>query len=231
MATAAQIAANQANARRSTGPRTAEGKTASARNATTHGLSSQDFVILAGQEQEFDQFMAELEAEIQPAGAIERELFAQHAHAAWTLRRCRRAEVASQFGHVCEGGDPLLFFDMANRLKRIDLYMRRAERTYHKTLKELRAFQTNRLSTQAPEPLESGVQPSAPPVLVNVAQLHRQHTAIVRAQASFDKAQLDACLQDTLFKLNQEFVQPAPGNLTNRTQSTDSSTLAAGSSR
>ena len=86
MATAAQIAANQANARRSTGPRTAEGKTASARNATTHGLSSQDFVVLAGQEEEFDQFMADLEAEIQPAGAIERELFAQHAHAAWTLR-------------------------------------------------------------------------------------------------------------------------------------------------
>ncbi|MBL0158069.1 MAG: hypothetical protein IPP47_13345 [Bryobacterales bacterium] len=72
MATAAQIAANQANARRSTKPRTAEGKTASARNATTHGLSFQDFVVLAGQEEEFDQFMADLEAEIQPAGAIER---------------------------------------------------------------------------------------------------------------------------------------------------------------
>ncbi len=231
MATAAQIAANQVNARRSTGPRTAEGKAASARNATSHGLSSKDFVILAGQEQEFAQFIAELEAEIEPVGAIERELFAQHAHAAWTLRRCRRAEVASQFDSICNGGDPLLAFEMANRLKRIDLYMRRAERTYHKTLRELRAFQTNRLCTEIPEPFESGVQPSAPPVLVNVAQVHRQHAAIARAQASSDEAQSEACLQDAMLKLQQNLAQPAPGNLTNQTQSAPPAAFTAGGPR
>jgi hypothetical protein len=39
MATAKQIAANRANARRSTGPRTALGKLTSSRNALRHGLS------------------------------------------------------------------------------------------------------------------------------------------------------------------------------------------------
>jgi hypothetical protein len=39
MATAKQIAANRANARRSTGPRTALGKLKSSRNALRHGLS------------------------------------------------------------------------------------------------------------------------------------------------------------------------------------------------
>lgn len=39
MATQAQIEANRRNARKSTGPRSAEGKAASSRNAVTHGLT------------------------------------------------------------------------------------------------------------------------------------------------------------------------------------------------
>jgi hypothetical protein len=38
MATAAQIAANRRNARKSTGPKTMQGKRASARNAVKHGI-------------------------------------------------------------------------------------------------------------------------------------------------------------------------------------------------
>ena len=40
MATEKQIAANRANAKRSTGPRTLAGKTISSRNACRHGLSN-----------------------------------------------------------------------------------------------------------------------------------------------------------------------------------------------
>lgn len=40
MATAAQIAANRRNARKSTGPKTAHGKKASSRNAVKHGLTT-----------------------------------------------------------------------------------------------------------------------------------------------------------------------------------------------
>jgi hypothetical protein len=39
MATAKQVVANRANAARSTGPRTAAGRTKSSRNAFRHGLS------------------------------------------------------------------------------------------------------------------------------------------------------------------------------------------------
>src|SRR5580704_13025529 len=42
MATAAQIAANQENAKKSTGPRTVEGKRRSSLNALTFGLFSND---------------------------------------------------------------------------------------------------------------------------------------------------------------------------------------------
>jgi hypothetical protein len=49
MATEAQIKANQQNAQKSTGPRTAEGKAAVSRNAVKHGLFASDPVILGEQ--------------------------------------------------------------------------------------------------------------------------------------------------------------------------------------
>jgi hypothetical protein len=45
MATPAQIAANRANAQKSTGPRTAEGKAASRLNALKHGLDAESLII------------------------------------------------------------------------------------------------------------------------------------------------------------------------------------------
>jgi len=45
MTSLAQIAANQANAQRSTGPRTAEGKDASRRNALQHGMAARKLVL------------------------------------------------------------------------------------------------------------------------------------------------------------------------------------------
>jgi hypothetical protein len=45
MATAAQIHANRANAQKSTGPRTAEGKAKVAQNAVQHGLLAQRTIV------------------------------------------------------------------------------------------------------------------------------------------------------------------------------------------
>ena len=143
MATAAQITANQANAQHSTGPRTAEGKANSARNHTAHGLSSREFVILPHQEAEFEAFMTGLNEDIQPHGPLEHDLFTQFAHAAWNLRRCRQAERELQLSHT-HGADPILDAQVADRLRIIDLYLRRSERAYHRTLKELKSLQTNR---------------------------------------------------------------------------------------
>ena len=179
MATAAQITANQANARRSTGPRTAEGKAASARNSTSHGLSSQDFVILPGQEAEFEEFISSLRHEIAPVGALELELFAYCAHAAWTLRRCRRAEVAAQFGPRCQGADPLLNADVAGHMRSIDLYTRRAECSFHKSLKALKALQTVR---GRKEVLTQGEGPALPlPLLVETHDLKESFEVRARA--------------------------------------------------
>ncbi len=51
MATPAQIAANQANAQKSTGPRTPPGKATSCRNSLKHGLSGRGIVLPEAEEQ------------------------------------------------------------------------------------------------------------------------------------------------------------------------------------
>ena len=231
MATAAQINANQINARCSTGPRTAEGKVASARNSTSHGLCSKDFVILEGQEQEFADFIDNLQASLQPVGAVELDLFTQHAHASWGLRRCRRAEVDSQFHSACNGSDPLLTANMADRLKRIDLYARRAERTYSRTLKELQALQTNRVSV---EMLDAGLDATAIlPPLVNPIHINRQRSADARAHvamATADEKESIRLAAQAMAAIRTQLADPN-SELHKRTQSPAPAAFTAGGGR
>ncbi len=144
MATAAQCLANHANAQLSTGPRTGQGKARSAQNHLSHGLSSREFIVLPGQQAEFEEFSAGLREAVQPVGALEFDLFTQLAHASWKLRRCRCAEVQLYNESACPDLDPVLAPETEARLRGILIYTQRAERTYHKALKELKALQSER---------------------------------------------------------------------------------------
>src|SRR5579862_4598879 len=88
VATAAQIAANRANALRSTGPRTPEGKAASSRNALTHGAHASDDTILATAA---DTYLADSRAHFQPVGVREAHLVD---HLAVLASRRERLDVA-----------------------------------------------------------------------------------------------------------------------------------------
>ncbi|MBI5283231.1 MAG: hypothetical protein HY858_16220 [Candidatus Solibacter usitatus] len=187
MASQAQVAANQANAQHSTGPRTAAGKANSSRNHTSHGLSSREFVIDPGQEQEFDDFMTQLRATIQPAGAVESGLFTQLAHASWTARRCRRAEVQLQETSYYPHLDCMIVSDTAERHRNIDLYARRAERAYHKALKEIKALQAARLfnaDLAAVPVLAVAVAPVEPCPMAEQQALQKHRTLLLRAEAA-----------------------------------------------
>jgi hypothetical protein len=94
MATAKQIQANRNNAKKSTGPRTEEGKARVAQNALKHGLLAGDAVLPGEDPAEFEAQLAALEADIQPVGALERELVRQIADAQWRMRRLSRLETA-----------------------------------------------------------------------------------------------------------------------------------------
>lgn len=87
MSTTAQIAANQANAQQSTGPKTEAGKTTSSKNNFRHGLSGA-FVILSWENaDEYDQLLDGLRDEHQPATPTEALLVERMAQHWWIGQR------------------------------------------------------------------------------------------------------------------------------------------------
>ena len=94
MVTAAQIAANRRNALKSTGPRTAAGKSASSRNALRHGLAAQAAVVRGEDPADFERFRAELRQALAPRNWREEGLAETAVDAAWRMRRAWRAEAA-----------------------------------------------------------------------------------------------------------------------------------------
>ena len=138
MATAAQITANTANAQLSTGPRTEVGMARSSANSTSHGFYSKNAVLLtAADQQAFADLKSAYTIELRPGGPLERTLFDQLVLAAWNLQRADRLEA----GLAAGGIDPLLCETQAAVLSRIATFRMRAERTFHKSLKELRVVQ------------------------------------------------------------------------------------------
>ena len=91
MASSAQIAANQSNARNSTGPRTVEGKARVSRNATRHGVTASYPVVRDDEQEDFAALRDGLAAELDPRGAVETVAFQQILLAAWNLQRLAAA--------------------------------------------------------------------------------------------------------------------------------------------
>jgi hypothetical protein len=96
-----QMQANKANAARSTGPRTAEGKAKSSLNAVTYGLFA-DTAVLPGEDAEEFEALASLIAEDhRPKTIMEQVLLGRFASITWKLQRLARAEedIARQNQH------------------------------------------------------------------------------------------------------------------------------------
>ena len=133
MSSVEQIKANQANAR----PVTPEGKALSSANSTKLGLYAKQAVLLTeADHQEFQALVSAYEYELSPGTAVERTFFTQLVLACWNIQRANslEAELAT-----AEGVDPLLSENKT--FHRIAAARNRAERTFHKSLKELRAAQ------------------------------------------------------------------------------------------
>ena len=92
MATDAQRKANRQNAKKSTGPRTEEGKARSSQNGLKHGLLARDAVMADEDPAEYDRQLQLLEENLFPKNAIEFALVRQIADAEWRLRRLTRIE-------------------------------------------------------------------------------------------------------------------------------------------
>lgn len=93
-----QLAANQANAHLSTGPRTPEGKGKSCLNAVKTGLTGRTVLLPAEDAARYEQHVCEFFAELQPVGPRETELVRSLADTSWRLTRIPALEMTI-FGH------------------------------------------------------------------------------------------------------------------------------------
>lgn len=140
MATDKQIRANRENARRSTGPRTAEGKARSARNRTSHGMTSKQVVLPTESSPDYDALHASLSEEWGPQTETECQqvdLIAQHW---WRLLRLARME-NDAFTRPVEKGYGL---QITTSLEGISRYEGRVRRAYQQAIDLLRKLQAAR---------------------------------------------------------------------------------------
>ncbi len=130
---------NRNNAQHSTGPRTAEGKTASSQNAFKHGLYSKQLILPGEDPAELDALRSDLRREHQPATTTEDILVNELAEHYWRLRRMRKLEAramgAGSFDELQKG---LAILPIIQRT------MASAERGFHKALKTLTDLQRQR---------------------------------------------------------------------------------------
>ncbi len=153
MSTIAQITANQLNAKSSTGPSTPEGKAASSRNATTHGISG-SFCLLPHEDRtEFQRLLDSYAKTFKPADDHESYLVEIMLQSRWKTARLHRLEAAiltqmsAQNASVTDP-DAMLAAAMlkgsANAYAQVQRYLAASERSYYKALHQLQNDQVQR---------------------------------------------------------------------------------------
>lgn len=154
MASLKQIAANRANAQKSTGPKTPEGKRIVSQNPIQHGLLAVNPVCLPEEQEEYERFVAQMGTQWQAEEWLERLALDRLIDCAWRLRRVTKIEtsllvlnrnkVAQQ---ATNDGNPAGStlggaYVKANRcLVNLSRHERQLERSYQTALQELRCLQ------------------------------------------------------------------------------------------
>jgi hypothetical protein len=157
MASPAQILANRGNAQLSTGPRTPEGKHASARNATRHGLTGTQIVIPGEDAAAYEELREGMCQSHKPANEAERILVDQIAANAWRLMRSQRVETAFLAKLTEEADDPdaaiaLAFLERPKEIARMHRYVSAAQNAYYKAIAQLSRLQKERASEEMESP-------------------------------------------------------------------------------
>ncbi len=144
-----KITANQANALKSTGPRTTEGKAIASQNAVKHGILSKAAIVEGEAIEVYEAFRTSIFDDLQPIGAMEQLLAEKIAHCSWRLRRSSHAE-AQLFGQKASNQyNPTAVLDLfsgleAQKLHNLFRYESALEKHFYRSLKELQQLQALR---------------------------------------------------------------------------------------
>ena len=144
MATPAQIDANRANAQKSTGPRSAEGKSASRFNALKHGIDAASIVIPGEDPADYDALVAAYHRDFRPESPSETFHVDTMLRADWQKRRLQRVEADLHRTLLAETPGASLAAALlsdspaAKLLARVQRQIAAFERTWYRANTELR---------------------------------------------------------------------------------------------
>jgi hypothetical protein len=158
-----RAAANQANAQKSTGPRTPAGKHRSSLNALRHGLTGQTIVLPTEDLAAYQLHSKSFLDEYQPKGATETQLVQFLIDTSWQLNRAAAIEtnllslgLADPEGRL-RADHPqaeaalnmaIAFRDNAGAFANLSTYSQRLDRRFERTLLQLRDLQIQRRKTE-----------------------------------------------------------------------------------
>ena len=152
----ARAEASRRNGAKSRGPKTAEGRARSARNALKHGMRAQKHLVLPDEDAaEFAELEAALVAELAPVGVLQTVLARRVAVAAWRLARADRIEAELfEERRSADGGLGLALIRDGNGARSFETLLRyrgAAMAEFWRALRTLKALQAEQaLSTDAP---------------------------------------------------------------------------------
>jgi hypothetical protein len=147
MSTPAQIAANQSNAKLSTGPTSDAGRQAVAGNAVKHHLTGKGNPAFAGEEEAFAKHLAGYLQSYAPVGLPEQDLVRNLAENNWRLQRAHLMERALYI--QLESEDAEISCEAVKALNRTALYAGRIQRAIEKNRAELNSMQAGRKAAYA----------------------------------------------------------------------------------
>jgi hypothetical protein len=163
-----QLAANRANARKSTGPRTPQGKARSSMNRLLHGLRSRTVALPNENPRLFDSFARAMRRDLRPRGPVETVLVEQVVRTAWMLRRAGRAEgevarrVLERYGSAADTvtagkllADAIVGDPRAEPFLNVELYAGQLQRSFFTALWRLHAARRKPVVRQCPKTNEA----------------------------------------------------------------------------
>ena len=191
MTTEERIAINRANALKSTGPKTDEGKKHSALNATRHGLTGQTVVMPTDDLNAYTEFLTSFQDDLNPGGAFEKQIVQQLADHSWSLNRASAwqtnfitLDAELQPDQVSTGlpqvQDAFAHAGAAERksktLSNMSMYVQRINRVMEKLMNQLRTLQSERFERERVE-MEKAVL---------VLRLHQEETRKSKTPVPYD---------------------------------------------
>ena len=198
MTTPAQLAANRRNARKSTGPASAEGKAAAAQNAMKHGLHAQDVVCGDEESGEYQAFAETLYADLAPTDSVEAALVDRIATLTWRLQRMVYTEksIFNSWHSTSIGHDPLRpgqtvcslrFLRSTSEMQALSRYEASLDRALSRAFALLDRRQARRRGEYVPAPISV------------VVEGHENSGPGDSANALADKADFENCETNPIF--------------------------------